>query len=259
MSISINLVEHLLSLGRKFQEMGRTSDAIQTLYRLSRFKELPGEVAEEIQYRLGQMHLDARRFKRARRHLLAAIRHQPDFAEYHYLFARALRADDQGNLDRAARFYRRALQMDPDNVPCLVECGLLSIQLGKTADGLKRLRRAVELAPHDPDVASQAATGFRQAGRADEARMLLQRGMFLNSQDHRFRKAWSGFKAEELLEHQEFQRLQNERFTLAPEGPTLLKFVPRSKEPKGEAIPTILRREEPDSATDGNTDHRRVQ
>jgi Tfp pilus assembly protein PilF len=259
MSITINLVEHLLSLGRKFQEMGRTADALQTLYRLSRFKELPSAVAEEIQYRLGQMHLNARRFKRARRHLLAAIRHQPDFAEYHFLFARALRADDQGDLDRAARFYRRALQMDPDNASCLVEYGLLAIQLGRTDDGLKRLRKAVDLAPNDPDVISQAATGFRQAGQADEARKVLQRGMFLNCQDGRFRKAWEGFKAEELLERQEFNRLQKERLTLAPEGPTLLKFVPPAKGPKGEAIPTILQREEPDPASDGSTDHRRVQ
>src|SRR5579884_2112532 len=115
---TLNLVDHVLAMGRRYQEVGRHRDAVTVLHRLSQFRYLPAEAAEEAQARLAEIHLKRRKYKQARRHLTAALRHQPDNARYHYLLATALQAEDGGDLERAADHYRRALELDPGHVKC---------------------------------------------------------------------------------------------------------------------------------------------
>ena len=87
MSMTLNLVDRLLARGRHFQQLGRDHDAIDTLGRLSRFASLPAEVAEETQARLAEIHLRGNRPRKARRHLTAALVHQPTNARYHLLLS----------------------------------------------------------------------------------------------------------------------------------------------------------------------------
>src|SRR5689334_24150337 len=53
MSRMLNLAEALLGMGRTRQQLGRVQDAFAILSRLSHFRDLPKDIAEETQARLG--------------------------------------------------------------------------------------------------------------------------------------------------------------------------------------------------------------
>ncbi len=225
MQITINLCDHLLETGRRYQEMGRNHDALTVLKRLSDFREVPAEVAEETQARLGELHIKRRKFVRARRHLTAALRHRPDEARYHHLMGLACQAEDRGNLERAAQHYRRSLALDATSVPCLVDFGLLAIRLGRHDEGLERLREAVALAPDDPTVTAKLVKGLRHLGKPDEARAEVRTALFRNPRDPRFRQLWNEYQYRELRRKQETGR-DDEQLTTDDE-PVLLPFAAR--------------------------------
>jgi len=225
MSKTLNLADRLLAMGQNLEALGRDHDALHILGRLAGLRELPANVAEETQGRLAQILLRARKYRRARRHLAAALIQQPESAHYHYLMAAALSGDDQGDPHRAAEHYRRSLQLKPDQPRCLAEFGLLAIRLGQSDEGLSCLRRAVELAPADPEAVSRLVTGLRQLDRTDEARTALRAAIFRNPRDGRFRRLWDDFMFELLHEEQEAARKAEEARAFEGKGPTLLPFV----------------------------------
>ncbi len=233
MSMTLNLVDRLLAMGRKFQALGRDHDARQVLGRLARFGELPGPVAEETQVRLAEMLLKKRKFRRARRHLTAALVHQPDHARYHHLLATALDAEDRGDPERAAEHYRKSLELDPQQPRCLGEYGLLALRLGRTEEGLDALRRAAELAPDDARVLETVADGLRQEGLVDEARTLVRAALFRNPKDARFRKLRNDFEYAQLRQEQQARGLTGRAGRAADDGPVLLPFV----RPAPDALP----------------------
>ncbi len=245
MSPTLNLVDHLLALGRRYQELGRHRDALRLLTRLTGFRELPAEAAEEAQARLAEIHLKRRRYVRARRCLTAALRHRPECARYHHLMGNATQAEDRGNLDRAAEHYRRSLEIDPEQVKCLGDYGLLAVRLGRIEEGLARLRAAVEKAPEDAEALAKLVKGLRLCGRGDEARAALRAGLFRNPRSPRFRKLWLEFQFQQLRQQRELERLDAEGTTLDDSEPVLLPFVrPVREGPAEGATPTILRRDD---------------
>jgi Tfp pilus assembly protein PilF len=224
MSTTLNLVDHLLLLGRRYQELGRLRDAMQVLTRLTGFRELPGKAAEEAQVRLAELCLKRRRYVKARRHLTVALRHRPDSARYHHLMARASLAEDRGDLDRAADHYRRSLELDDTQALCRAEYGVLAVRLGRADEGLTQLRRAIEQAPDDAEVMAKAVKGFRLAGRADEARDVLRAALFRQPKSPAFRKLWHEFQFQQLRQRQQ-ARHQGPSGDDEDEGPLLLPFV----------------------------------
>jgi Tfp pilus assembly protein PilF len=241
MKATLNLVDHVLALGRRYQAMGRHRDAMGVLTRLCGFRELPAAAAEEAQVRLAEMHLKRRHFTKARRHLTAALRYQPDSARYHFLMATAHQADEHGDLPRAAGHFRRALRSEPDNVRCLADSGLLLIRLGREKAGLARLRRAAERAPDDPDTVGKLAKGLRLAGQGEEARQVLRAALFRNPRVPRFRKLWGDFQLESLRRRTAGRSARPG----AGAGPVLLPFVRVVAGPApAEVHATILRADE---------------
>jgi tetratricopeptide (TPR) repeat protein len=225
MSKTLNLADRLLAMGRNFQALGRHHDALRTLGRLAGLSDLTGPVAEEAQVRLGEIHLSRRQFQRARRHLTAALAHQPHSARYHYLLAGALAADDQCDPHRAAEHYRRSLQINPDQPSCLGELGLLALRLGQTDEALGYLRRAVELAPNDPVAVGQLVTGLQEADEPDEARQALLAARFRNPRDARFEKLWNEFQFRCLHDEQALQWQDRAAAEDNGDEPRLLPFV----------------------------------
>src|SRR5580698_6140457 len=136
---TLNLVEHLLAAATRCQEQGRLREAVRLLTQLAGFRELPADIAELTQARLAELQLKRRKFKRARRHLAAALQHAPDEARYHYHMATALAHDSDGDLERAAEHYHRSLELDATQVKCQYEYGLLQVRLGQTEEGLDLL------------------------------------------------------------------------------------------------------------------------
>ncbi len=232
MNTTINLFEHLLDTGRRHHELGRHRDALVVLTRLSGCRDIPAEVAEEAQARLGELQLKRRKFVRARRHLTAALRHRPNEARYHHLMGLACQEEDRGDLERAAKHFRRSLALDATNVACLVDCGLLAIRLGRSEDGLAKLREAVTLAPDDPNVTAKLVKGLRHLGKPDEARAEVRASLFRNPRDPRFRRLWNEYQFRELRRVQHARREDG-----APTAePVFLPFVARAANPEAPQV-----------------------
>ncbi len=242
---TINLVDRVLAMGRRYQEVGRHRDAVTVLSRLARFRHLPAEAAEETQSRLAEIHLKRRRFKQARRHLTAALRHQPDHARYHYLLATALCAEEGADLERAGEHYRRALELDPGHVKCQADYGHLLLRLGQTEEGLTCLRDAAERAPEDIEVLGKLVKGLRLTGRSEEARSVLQKALFRNARSPRFRKLWNEFRFQHARRRCDAERLKQAENEVEGEAPVLLPFVRVVRETtETSACPTIVRHED---------------
>src|SRR5262245_39118219 len=231
MSMTLNLIDRLLARGRDLQRLGRDHDTLRFLRRVAGFRELPPEAAEETQVRLAEILLRRRRYHRARRHLTAALRYRPDSARYHYLIAAAIDAEDTGDPHRAARHYRRSLQLDPNRADCLVEYGMLNLRKGRIEAGLTCLRRAAELAPDDPELIGKVATGLTLAGRPDEARAVLRVARFRHPRDGRFRRLWDEYQFQQTAREQKATR-RKQRLEAADEEQVLLPFIqPERKAP----------------------------
>ena len=225
MSKTLNLVEHMLAMGRKYQELGLRLDALRVLGKLSGFRELPGAVAEEAQARLAEIQIKRRKYQRARRHLTAALRHRPNEARYHYLMGLACLAEGRGDLNRADEHLRRSLALDETQVQCLVEAGLLAIRLGRADEGLAWLRAAAGRAPDDAAIVAKLVKGLRQSGKGDEARRVLRAALFRNARVPRFRRLWREFQFQQLRQEQQRQRLDREGLADREDEPVLLPFV----------------------------------
>lgn len=242
---TLNLVDRVLALGRRFQEIGRNRDAVTVLTRLSRFRYLPSAAAEEAQARLAEIYLKRRKYKQARRHLTAALRHQPNNARYHYLLATTLQAEEEAELQRAADHYRRALELDPGHVHCLADYGRLLLRLGQTEEGLARLRAAADQAPDDVEVLGKLVKELRLSGRTDEARNALQQAMFRNGRSPRFRKLWDEFRFQQARRQRHAERRRRGENELDSEQPVLLPFVRVvNNSAESSDCPTIVRRED---------------
>jgi Tfp pilus assembly protein PilF len=225
MSTTLNLADGLLARGRKFQGLGRYRDALVALSRLASFRDLSREVAEETQARLAEIQIQRHKYSRARRHLTAALTHQPDNAHYHHLMATALVGDERGDLHRAAEHYRKSLQAEPNQPACLAEFGRLALRLGQVEEGLNALRRAAALAPDDPDVIGPVAECLRREGWEDEARSVLRAALFRNARDGRFRKLWQDFQYHLLRLEQEAARRAEALRNQQEAEPVILPFV----------------------------------
>lgn len=242
---NLNLVDHVLALGRRYQEVGRHRDAVSILTRLARFRYLPADAAEETQARLAEIYLKRRKPRQARRHLTAALRHQPNNARYHYLLAAALHAEEGADLERAAEHYRRALELDPNHARCRADYGHLLLQLGQTDEGLDCLRTAAEQAPEDVEVLGKLVKGLRLSGKSDEARSALQKALFRNARSPRFRKLWDEFRFQQARRQHDSERRRRAEDEADGEQPVLLPFVRVVKTTSsGSDCPTIVRCED---------------
>jgi Tfp pilus assembly protein PilF len=228
---TLNLVEGVLAMGRRYQEVGRHRDAVAIFTRLARFRYLPAEAAEEAQARLAEIYLKCRKYKQARRHLTAALRHQPNNPRYHYLLATALCAEEGADLHRADEHYRRALELDPGHVKCRADYGHLLLRLGQTEEGLACLREAAAQAPKDVEVVSKLVKGLRLSGRSDEARAVLHGAMFRNARSPHFRKLWDEYRFQQARRRQDAEYGQQAKNASDSGQPMVLPFVRVVKEP----------------------------
>jgi tetratricopeptide (TPR) repeat protein len=259
MKATLNLVDHLLAMGRHYQELGRHRDALSLFTRLSSFRRLPAEAAEEAQARLAELHMKRRRYRRARRHLTAALRHQPSSARYHYLMAASLQADERGSMEQAAEHYRRALELDPQHAKCRADYGLLAIRMGQTDEGLDHLRQAVEQAPDDVEVLGKLVKGLRLTDRGDEARSVIRAALFRHPRQPRFRKLYDEFQFQQARRHADAAHQEGDGDG-SDDSPVLLPFVRLAHTAPAEApLPTILGYDEAPRRPARGGDQRNVQ
>jgi Flp pilus assembly protein TadD len=105
------------------------------------------QLAEE--YRRAGQHQDAVRVLRA------GLRHHPDYHSARVTLGRALLG--VGNPDAAAREFLAVLQAAPQNLAACRGLGEIHESAGRVAEALVQFRRALMLAPGDPDLRAHIA------------------------------------------------------------------------------------------------------
>jgi len=89
MTKKLNLITEMLKRGRQLHDLGLSREAGRVFSRLNHLSHVPQEIAEEVQGRLAEIRYEEGRFRRARRHLAAALAYQPNNPHYHYMMGLA--------------------------------------------------------------------------------------------------------------------------------------------------------------------------
>ena len=221
MSRTLNFAQHLWDMGQNLQKLGQADKAFRLFDRLASLTELPDDISEDASLRLAEMHLEAGRYKKARRKLAAFLTIRPDHAQAHYLMSCACEEDDTCAPERALKHYRRCAKLDPDNAGYWCDLGEFALYLGDKAQGLRALRRAGKLAADDSTILGQVAKGLLAEGETEEASKLLRTAMFRNSQDKRFREVWAQHQLQIL--HNKQQKAKQTWYVTTP-GSMILPF-----------------------------------
>jgi tetratricopeptide (TPR) repeat protein len=225
MGATLHFFDQLLARGRRLQSLGLIPQAIHLFKRLTGCRTLPLAMAEEIQKRLGELRLRHRQYAKARRHFAAALAHQPSHAGYHHLLATATTQDDEADPGRALDHFRQAVELEPANPHYWTDLGLQALENGEQEEGVRALRKANELAPHDADILAKVVEGLRWAGATEDARQLLLAARFRNPRQPRFQSMWHDLQFQTLHDRQQAQR----QTPPAADGPVLLPFPDSSK------------------------------
>jgi Flp pilus assembly protein TadD len=224
MSKTLSLIDRLLLLARNCQKAHQDRTALGYLTRLAALPDLPADLAEEVQARLGEMQVQRRRFRRARRHLAIALLYRPENVRYHNLMAEALMRGRFAEPARAIEHYRQSLELDSDQPDCRADLGRLLVRQGQMAAGLAELRKAAEQSPDDPDIVKGLIWCLCRARRPREALAALRAARFHNPHDDRFRQLYNAFRFRRLRARQRAER-RSESIWNNGDGAVLLPFV----------------------------------
>ena len=169
MTETISYFDSLFATARRQAVCQQIRLAIATLRRLAGLPSLSSHQTEQVHATLGKLLLERRKYRSARRHLVAAVRLDRTNARTFFLLGLACRYDPEGDLDRAGRYFARCLRLAPTHARCLGEAGLLAITLGDYDGGLQLLHRAIELQPDNSAAIARLCRGLCQAGQPEEA------------------------------------------------------------------------------------------
>ena len=202
MSRTLNLIDILLTTGRHLAGMGRFTEALEPLTKLSAFRDLPEHAFEELQSLLADVHLQQGRHREARRHLAAALALKPLKAEYHYLMGIAIEEDSRADRKRAEMYFARAVQIESDNPAYWIDFGSYLFKVGKAKQALGAVRKAFALAMADADIVGEVADVLRREGHFEEAATRLRSALFHNHGAQRFQQLWQLHQFHVIQQHQ---------------------------------------------------------
>lgn len=194
MSTTLTLFECLFASGVRLADLGRTRDARITFQRLLKFAHLPERIAREAHRRLGELHLDAERYRSARRHLRAALRLDRNHAPTRFLLAEAIARDSSAEPAKAWGHYRRAVLAEPQNPAYLAGFAELAYRLHRDQLALRLFRAAHRLAPDSPKILETYTDVLSALGRIRQARGLLIAARFRSPHDARIERVWNEFR-----------------------------------------------------------------
>lgn len=218
--------EARLALGRALLEQGRMEEAVATL------SEAASAYEEDVpvRYWLGVALLRADRPGEAVSVLRRAVDMQPAFtearlklAEAFYASARFAEAEsawlagldedpvhhpaswndlgflylETGRFEEAGRFFDRALALDPDLVPALVNAAAIDMQKQDWERAIRLLNRAIEVQPDFTPALGNLAVAYGEIGRTDEAVRALRTLLRYHPGDRRAQALLEQFLAPE--------------------------------------------------------------
>jgi tetratricopeptide (TPR) repeat protein len=260
MEPSVNLLDRLLTQGRHLLHLGRRVDARKRLEKLLAFPEVPLEQRIEAHQLLADIYLDAQCYRKARRHLLAALAIQPDCAETHYQLAVVLDLEPDQQPKRAAKYFRKAVELLPDEARYWSGYGQICLRMGREKAALGAFIAAADLAPMDFDVIDEVTDGFCFLGREEDARSVLMAARFRLGHNPELEQLWNRFR---FLQLHRKQQTSQRRKALAEGEAIVLPFVPATTPSESEGEPGILRHDRFSRSTPHSprrkSDPRRVQ
>jgi tetratricopeptide (TPR) repeat protein len=219
MSRTLNLIDILLAQSRHLALMGRFTEALEPLAKLSGFRSLPEYALEELHSLFADIHLQQNRYEEARRHLAAALVLKPLKADHHYLMAIAIEEDSHADWKRAEMYFAKAVELEPDNAAFRVDFGSYLFKMGKAKEGLAAIRKAFALATTDADIVGEVAAILRREGHSDEATTKLRSALFHNHGTQQFQLLW---------QHHQFQLVhaaQQRKGETQSDRPVFLPFT----------------------------------
>ena len=220
MTETISLFDSLLATARRQAACKQTRLALATLRRLSSLPSLSSDQSEQVHALCGQLLLERRKYRAARRHLVRAARLDRTSPRYFYLLGMACRHDPDGDLDRAGRYFARCLRLAPTHGRCLGEAGLLAITIGDAERGLELLHRAVELQPDNAPAVARLCRGLRRAGQPDEALRQVRLAQFRQPRSASLQRLSAELRLDRLRCRQE-----SDAATQDDPGPVMLPFL----------------------------------
>lgn len=122
------------------------------------------------------------------RHWEAALAHDPESAALHAMlgFAHTLNArfgwwgDRKAYLASGTMYTDKALSIDPDSAEALVTSAIICLMEGRFDEAVAKARKAVELAPGVPKIATFGGYVFTATGLAKEAIVQMEKAIRLN-------------------------------------------------------------------------------
>jgi len=149
----------------------QTGDPVGAAYKLGQL--LGAEAPGRAFYEAGSIALGRREelgeeaLRFARLAFAEAVERDPELGEAHHDLATTMR--ELGMAEDALGHYRRALELMPDDVDCLIGLGAALCDSGKIDEGIKALQRAAEKHPESGAANANLGVALEAAGRDEEA------------------------------------------------------------------------------------------
>lgn len=131
-----------------------------------------------VQYNLGHVLGQEKKYDEAVPHFEEALRIKPDF--FDALVNMGVTRFEQGKLEEAVSFYQRALDVEPRSGKAHMQLGLALVRQKKDDDALQHFRTALKLAPNNPDVRTNLGLMLARQGELSEAASQLEEAVQLN-------------------------------------------------------------------------------
>jgi tetratricopeptide (TPR) repeat protein len=120
-----------------------------------------------IEYNLGHVLGEEKKYAEARAHFAEALRIDPDFLDA--LINMGMTFAREGKPDKAVDYFERALKVDPGSGKAHTQIALARVDQNRPEDALREFRRALELAPDDSDAHDNLGLMLARQGKAEEA------------------------------------------------------------------------------------------
>jgi tetratricopeptide (TPR) repeat protein len=227
----LSFADHLLSRARLMLRIGRVLDARRLLRRVLASAGDSPRIRTQALRLLAGIESDAGRFRRARRHLLAAIRIRRHADELYVEYARAVLADPDADPRRAVQALRKAVGIDPHEPRSWAALGTAAARAGDDRLAAKAFRRAARLRPDHLDTLAETVEGFLALGHEDEARAVLNAARFRSPNDAGVIALWNRFRLTLALRDQKG----------TPSEPIIRFPIEQRQQTGSETHPVVLR------------------
>lgn len=206
------------SAARAHADAGRATEALAKIATVLSCPDLPVADAIAANQLAGELHLKSGRFAKARRHLLAASKLDPANATLHHLLGIAFQDDPYGCDLRAARRFRKACELAPENAIFRASYGLALVRVNRVKSGIEHLEVAAKLAPTDATVLGTVVAGYREADLPRRGLKVVSHARFIAPEDATIRRLWDRVRFDVAQAEQRQSSPEKRRGTL--------KFLP---------------------------------